>query len=611
MADDDFTGLNGESKKGVLFNREAAQTMADQAAAMLAMVNAAMGKAPQADLGALNQRNSGHELAEKFNAAAKKLVETTLKEHQEVLTEIGESFVGSARLYVDADQASATAFSGDDARVKFEGMVPKPGQPGLAVSSVQVDPVSMPGWGQSGPGWFSSPTKWSGTMEGDYDNLLSGTDKQKTLSSNASGVELDTKAIAAEVGSQYEWDDFHNHWQFVNDSKILAQLESHAQAWNTASAYLKAQAETFKTANDRYLTGYQGNTSTMDTVWASDGAKAAQTGISNYLKSVKTLTDGMDLMALNLAFAQGWLKKLQNFLPFHAVDWEKAINHMSQYDIDDAMKKMRHAWDNWYVEGVKDSSGAVPMLKSPKDAIAVQPQQPGPNPNPNPAGNPSGSPSGNPSGTPNIETPNLDNNPTQPTAPTTPTTPTDKNPTTDTTLQTLITQASTVIQAGITAAEQGAEKIASAITTALTQTPTTTKTTSPTDQLTQQLQNLGLIPNTNTPSGSPTGGSPSGAPTGSGSPQTPKTQLTPRAANPASTTETDKEETTTSRAGLAATTSSSSTGSAGGMGGSPMGAAGAQGQGKEHKRPQFLTNLDNLEAVLGEAPAAVTPVAEK
>ncbi|MGW4529505.1 hypothetical protein ACWEOI_01005 [Nocardia sp. NPDC004340] len=622
MADDDFTGLNGESKKGVLFNREAAQTMADQAAAMLAMVNAAIGKAPHADLGALNQRHSGDELAKKFNEAAKKLVETTLKEHQEVLTKIGESFVGAARLYVDTDQASATAFSGDDARVKFESMVPKPGQPGLAVSSVHVDSVSMPGWGQSGRG---NKYTWSGTSSDDYGNLLAGTDKQSALSGKASGVELDPKGITGEPGAQYEWDDFHNHWQYINDSGVLGKLEAYAQSWNTASAYLKAQMTTFQNANDKYLTGYQGNTSKMNEVWASDGAKLAQQGITNYLKSVKTLTDGMDLMALNLAFAQGWLKKLQNFLPYHSISQTTVTTatrggavttHISKRDVDEAMTKMRQAWDNWYVEGVKDSSAAVPMLGNPNDAITVQPQQVQPGPNPNPSGNPSGNPTGDPSGTPQTQVPNLDNSPTQPTTPTTPTTPTDKNPTTttDTTLQTLITQASTVLQAGITAVEQGVEKVASAIQTGL-QTTQTTQTTKPSEdlqnQLTQQLQNLGLLPNTNTPSGSPTGGSPSGTPTGTGSPQTPKTQLAPRSANPTSTTEADKEVATTSRAGLAATSSSSSTGSSGGMGGSPMGAAGAQGQGKEHKRPQFLTNLDNLEAVLGEAPAAVTPVAEK
>ncbi|MFE3057722.1 hypothetical protein [Nocardia sp. NPDC059239] len=627
MADGDaFTNLRNDGQKGVYFDSGAAQTMAQQAADMLTVVNAAMALVqPETNLQPFNQRDSGRMLADKLNAATQRLGGTVAKDHVEVLTSMGEAFVGANKAYADADQTSAVNFD-QNVRDRFTGMHAS-GQPGLATSPLaaltqHVDSVSLPGWGQSNRG---NVYEWSGTSKDDYSNKLQSTDQAGQLSSaaKAAGIALDGKQITPEPGSQYGWDDFHNHWQYIHDSTILSVLAQHAQDWKTASAYIKSQASTFSAAKDQYLTGYQGDNSIGDKIWASDAAKQARDGIGHYLDNVKTLTDSMDLMSVNLAFAEGWLKKLQNFLPYKSISQttelvaagESAVEMpISQSSVDEAMNEMRQAWDEWYGNGVRDSSGAVPIIPDPKAAVSITPPDPAPTDQPDPnAKQPAGTPT---TQTPTTQTPNIDNpDGQQPTN----TDPKDTDPkktdtpttTTDTTLQTLITQASTVLQAGITAAEQGVEKLASAVETALTQTQTTTKTTDPTDQLTQQLQNLGLIPNTDTPGGTPTGGSPTGGtPTSPGSPQTPKTQIAPRSANQTTTTETDAEETTTSRAGLASTSSASSSGSTGGMGGSPM-SAGSQGQGKEHKRPQFLTNLDNLEEVLGEAPAAVTPVAEK
>ncbi|WP_162958525.1 hypothetical protein [Nocardia yunnanensis] len=638
MADDNaFTNLRNDGAKGVYFDSGAAQTMAQQAADMLTVVNAALALVQQEkDLPPFNQRTSGKMLADKFNAAMKRLGGTVATDHQEVLTSMGEAFVAANKEYADADQTSAVNFD-HNVGARFSGMHASTGQPGLATSSLaaltqHVDSVSLPGWGQSRRG---NVYGWSGTSKDDYSDKLNaadghvGTSEATNLSSLAhgAGISLDGKAITPEPGSQYGWDDFHNHWQYIHDSTILGDLAKSAQDWKTAAAYIKSQAETFTTTKDQYLTGYQGDTSVGDKVWASDAAKQARDGIGRYLANVKTLTDSMELMSANLAVAEGWLKKLQNFLPYQKLaDTTEIITGgesavvmpISQASVDEAMAEMRQAWDEWYGNGVKDSSGAVPIIPDPKAAVVVTPpqQQQQDQQQQQPSGGPNGSPAGSPTGTPQTQTPNLDANPTQPTDPNNPTT--DKNPTnTDTTqqtLQTLITQAGTVLQSGITALEQGVEKVASAVEQGLQTTQTTAKTTEPTDlqnQLTQQLQDMGLTPNANTPGGTPSGGSPS-TPTGLGSPQTPKTQLSPRSSTPEATTETESETTTTSRAGLASSSSSSSsTGSTGGMGGSPMAAGSQQGQGKEHKRPQFLTNLENFEEVLGEVPAAVTPVAEK
>lgn len=632
MADDAFTGLKDDARKGVYFDATAATTMAQQAADMLQVVNMAHDVLQKAKpVTPLNQRTSGRQLADKFNAATDKLLNSVIGDHRDVLIEMGETFIAAGALYPGADRASAAAFTDKVLSDSFTSL-PKGGQPGLAVSGLHVDSVSLPGWGQSNGGNVYS---WSGTSKGDYDNKLTDTGLQKDLIAKVGKFALDTAPITPEPGAQYGWDDFHNHWQYIHDSTILGNLGDAAQDWNTASAYLKAQASAFQTAANRFLMGYQGSTTYMDQVWASDAAKKAKDGILKYLQSVQTLTDSMDLLSENFAFTEGWLKKLQNFLPYNslsdttvtiAAGCTVTTMPISQSDVDEAMTEMRQAWDNWYGEGCKDSSGAIPMMLSPKDAIALTPVKPGDPPAPGPGDVPQapGSPStpGSPGSPVTPDTPKVDG-PTQPTdTQPTDTKPSDTNPTTtDTTqqtLQSLISQAGTVVQAGISAVEQGVEKIASAVQQGLqTNQPTTTKdpsdpTTQPQDDLTKQLQNLGLIPN-GSPSGSPSGLPTGGVPSSPGGPTTtdPKSQLFPRSSAPTTAADTETDSSTTSRAGLATTSSTASTGTSGGMGGSPMAAGSQSGQGKEHKRPQYLTSLEHFEEVIGEAPAAVTPVAEK
>ncbi|MFE3222530.1 hypothetical protein [Nocardia sp. NPDC059228] len=642
MADDAMAGLKDDGRQGVHFDPEVATTMAQQCASMLSIVDAAIQAVQSAtDLKPLSQKaanDSGHQLADKFNAAAKNLVDTVLRDHQNVLTNMGEAFVAAGKLYIGTDEASKDAiqngkFTDQQLSDAFKDFRAGGGKPGLAVPNIPVESLDMPGWKQSDydQGWnpFSDSTdgySYSGTAKKDYDNKLADTSQMKRLMDELvkqNGVVIDPYPITPETSAVYEWNDFHNHWKYIKDNDVPGQLENFAQAWHKAQTYLKVQAQTFEAATNKYLQAFQGNTSAIDKIWASPAAKQAKDAIVKYLASTDTLVTSMDVIATNLADTQGWVKRLQNFLPSKSFEEEYPPGTwVYQSNVDAFVKDVKRAWDAWYVVGVQDSSGAIPIMPSPKSSMEIKPpdvQIPNNQPNPN-SQQPTYTPT---TQTPNTQTPNLDNlkpvddkqptntdpKSTDPKNTNTPTT------TTDTTLQTLITQAGTVIQAGITAAEQGVEKLASAVETALTQTQTTSKTTDPTNELTQQLQNLGLIPKTDNPSGSPsgtpTGGSPA-SPTSPGSPQTPKTQLSPRSATPASTTETEAETSTTSRAGLASTStaSSSSSGTTGGMGGSPM-AAGSQGQGKEHKRPQFLTNLENFEEVLGEAPAAVTPVAEK
>lgn len=633
MADDALTGLRTDARKGISFDPDAARTMATHCGSMLSVVNTALNVVGNTkDLKPLNQRDSGAELAKKFNAAASKLVDTVLVHHRDVLTNMGATFVAAGGLYQGADEASARTFTDAQATTAFnDGFVPNQGQPGLAVPASSPHgggTVRLPGWGQSSWSGTSNGYDWSGTAKEDYNNKLSTTDEVSALNGLAgkNGIQPDPVQVTPEPGAQYEWDDFHNHWVYVNDSKVLDQLANFAQDWLTAQAYLKNEAETFKKATDKYLKEYQGSTEIADKVWASPAAKIAKDAILAYLGNLDTLTASMELVSANYAFAQGWLKKVQNFMPYNSISnttttissgYSVTTTSLSPADVREAMQAMRQAWDNWYGEGVKDSSKNIPLMPDPNASIEVKPPQvtiP-----PVDTGN------GNGNGSPKVQTPNLNTDPANPTTPTDPanpdktTTPTnpDKTTTTDQTqqtLQTLITQASTVLQAGITAAESAVEKVATAIQSGLQTTTKTLTDTTTTDKaqdlLNQELQQLGLIPNGDSPSGKPSGGIPTGGSPGSpGSPQTPKTQLFPRAATPASTTE--ETTTTTARAGLATTsTAGTGTGSSSPMGGSPMSAA-SQGQGKEYKRAQYLNAGEHLDEALGEVPAAVKPVAEK
>ncbi|MEV6771288.1 hypothetical protein AB0N05_21975 [Nocardia sp. NPDC051030] len=641
MADGDntFTGLKADARdggftptdpsKGLNFNHDVATTLATHCATLLDTVDAALEVVrPTTDLKALNQRTSGASLADKFNAAAKNLVETVLKNHQAILTDMGETFAAAGGIYSTADQGSAEAFNGKytDQQLSsaFQSLRAKPGQPGLAVSGIHVDSVKLPGWGQSSwsAGWDGTDNgySWSGTAKKDYGNKLTDTQEVSGLnnSAHANGVTLDPVYIEPDYGAQYEWDDFHNHWVHVKDSKVVDQLANFAQEWHTAHVYIKAEVANFKAAAMKYLQGYQGNMSEVDKVWASPAALKAQTAIVKYLTNLEGLTNSMAAMSENYAFANGWLKKLQNFLPYNSISdtYPASSRSANQSEIDKAMKAMREAWNNWYVEGLKDSSAAVPIMQDPKAAIAVEPpkQEGPPNPKTTQVDNTS------PSGSPKVQTPNLDNADPANTNPTN-TNPTNTNPTTtnptntnDTSLSTIASTLSSMVSTGAQALETVATQISTAIqsaqkttTTTTSPTDTTTTTTSPVDTALTNLASLisgGGSPSSTNPI--TTGGSPTTVKTDDKT----TTKLYPRAtvADDSGTT----TSTTTSRAGLAST-STSGTSSTTPMSGSPMGssgAAGGQGQ-KDYKRASYLNSAQNLDEVLNVAPEAVTSVAEK
>ncbi|MGW4245437.1 hypothetical protein [Nocardia sp. NPDC004722] len=516
--------------------------------------------------------HSGVRLAEQYSSLADDL-DAALGAHIGIVQSMASTFKEAAKTFAAVDGESAASFAK------------------IAMTTV--------------PGGFSNPLPDPAKA---WDSVATPkpylTDLQLPLESEISKVyaaPADYRAVQPENPYNKHWNELYKFGQSIKpDPVVLA-----ARHWTWMSGEVFAYFEEFRsTAVDK---GIQDG-------WVGKSAGGAIGAVNKVVSDGKALSTVAGQVGGDLLEAAAWLKTTKPLMP--QTENEPSSSSTLQLPGLPASVQAKgllgyqYDCDSYYIAGIIKYNTHLRAIESPTDGT---PSTPGTTPGNTPGTTPGTTPGGTPStpGSPSTPTVPTDTDPknTDPANPTKTDTPTT---TTDTTLQTLITQASTVLQAGITAAEQGVEKLATAVQTALTQTKTTEKTTDPTDQLTQQLQNLGLIPKTDSPGVTPTGGSPTGG-TPTGAPQTPKTQPSPKAATPTSATETEveAETATASRAGLASTSSSSSSGTSSGMGGSPMGAAGSQGQSKEHKRPQFLTNLENLEEVLGESPAAVTPVAER
>ncbi|MCU1643438.1 MAG: hypothetical protein JWN03_3713 [Nocardia sp.] len=576
MAEDNaLTGLRNDAHAGIFFDAAAASTMAQQCAGMLSAVDSAIGVFQRAkEVQPLNQRSSGAKLADKFNAVARNLIDTVLKDHRQVLTAMGESFGAAGQIFTGVDQASADVFKNgtftdQQATLAFQKYRSVSGQPGLAVQAGEQPSLAVSATGQ--PGLAVQPAGQPGlaVQPGGQPGLAApagtqpGTNQSTVLAGARDKVALDSAGVEPEYSAQYEWDDFHNHWDYVDGQRIGDQLTNLAQDWLTAQTYLGSQSNTFRSATEKYLQDYQGSAATDEQVWASPAAKIAKTAVQKYLENLGALTGSMEYMSTNLTSAQSWLTNLQNHLPHKSIaDTYPDTSHKAE--VEQAMKAMRQAWETYYVAGVKDSSANIPILPDPRSTIAAPTAKV--DTAPAQQGNRSqGGDNSNDASNPN---------------PTTPDTTTDTT-TTDQTPQSLITQAGAVIQAGIQAAQSAVEKATTAVQDGL-------KTGTDTAQslLNQQLQQLGLIPG----GGSPSGGSPGGGGPVSnlvGTP--PNSQLFPRAAGPVTTDE--STIVSTPSAGLAATTTGSS--------------------GPTEERAEFLTAGQHLGEVLGELSDAITPVAEQ
>ncbi|WP_067695683.1 hypothetical protein [Nocardia jejuensis] len=573
-SDNTFSELqtNGgiSSSGGMVFNHEAATTMAQQCANMWnAMKSAsdAVGRATGAK--ALNQRDSGAQLAAKFGAAAANMHDT-VSSHQTILTDMGETFVSAGALYSDVDASASAKFralcsgggqAGGQPGLAVEAASGQPGlavsgdngQPGLAVSDRSGQPgLAVPGDldipSGTAPLPYSDPTAaggngWSGTGAQDYGDAADLSSARSRVAGD--GTQFDQTAVAEDRGAQYEWDDFYNHGRYIDENSVIGQLKEFAQYWSNAKAALTTQAGTFRSSTDQYLHEYVGNSQDTDGIWASAGAQKAKAAVVAYLDNLTKLTNCMDLMSTNLASAQSWLQRVQSVMPDKPI---AGYADLSDKDVRDRMMQLRQSWDNLYVEGVKESSAGIPLMPDPKAAIAVtalgantapesetqpqaqepQPQAQEPQPQAQEPSNDSPEAESAVQETQPVESEPAQNDPDV-------TDSSDQPQTTDPTrqtLQSLSDQANAAVQAGVQAAESAVEQVNSAIDDAVQNATTGARQSQ--DYVNQQLQNFGLLPG----SGSAAGGQPAGSPIssvlGNGSFQAPRLDLFPRAGTLAS-----------------------------------------------------------------------------
>ncbi|MEC3913296.1 hypothetical protein [Nocardia sp. CDC160] len=350
--------------------------------------------------------------------------------------------------------------------------------------------------------------------------------------------------------------------------------------------------------------------------WTGQGIDSIVNALNSYMTQVNSLVAAMGMVGDLLVYSGGWISTTAGQA------WGALYAHPK--DDRKAVEEFRPEYKAAYHYGWQQTFDSLPSIPSPKAMVSPftpsvpktdNPNVPGGN-NPNGGGNPSSPASPTVPDQPNPDT-------KQPDSPTNKDQPDTKQPSNDdtlktiaqeaaTTVQTVAQQLSSVVSTGVQGLESIAQQVATTVQQQLSAAQTTKQTEDQQSQLNQQLTNLSSLLN---PSGTPT--SPGSTPTSSGgtptspkSPESPKSQLFPR-----STVATGQQEestsSTSSRAGIATSaTSSSGASSMPGMG--SMGhAGGAQGGAKEHKRPTYLTSAEHFEEVVGEAPAAVTPVAEK
>lgn len=81
------------------------------------------------------------------------------------------------------------------------------------------------------------------------------------------------------------------------------------------------------------------------------------------------LISGMDLMSRNLAVTQGWMLRLQTFLPLNTYEVYRANNSARRLDED--LRQIRSAWDSWFVEGAKLTAGNIPEFAPVRSTVTT------------------------------------------------------------------------------------------------------------------------------------------------------------------------------------------------------------------------------------------------
>ncbi|WP_306360529.1 hypothetical protein [Nocardia sp. CC227C] len=281
-----------EGAFGVAFDPSVATTLATECASMLSAVEEAVGVMANArELKPLNLKTSGPQLSSMINAAAADLDDRLVSGHRKILTDMGETFVIAGRLYNQAEEDSQSTF------LKLTVDANR--------APVQSEGAELPGWR---PSSRYGHEFYSHSAQRDYSNTLTATDQAVSLDTLAehNGVTVKPTAVDldADMGANYTWDEFADHYDYVDGQQIPAQLQYFADSWKKAADILRAQSSAFKSAYDPLLQSSPGGSNTGG-VWASPAAMQAKAALDDYLTGMNRLIAGMEVMSSNLAFTQG------------------------------------------------------------------------------------------------------------------------------------------------------------------------------------------------------------------------------------------------------------------------------------------------------------------
>ncbi|NNH75126.1 hypothetical protein HLB23_35640 [Nocardia uniformis] len=341
---------------GVTFDPSVATTLSAECASMLSAVEEAAGVMTTArELKPLNLKISGPELATMINTAAADLDDRLVSGHRKILTDMGETFVIAGGLYNRAEEDSQSAFqkltvNANRAPVQFEG-------------------AELPGWR---PSSRYGHEFYSHSADRDYTNTLATTSEAVSLDTLAehSGVTVKptTLTLDSDLGENYTWDEFAAQYDHVDGQQIPGQLQHFADSWKQAADILRAQSAAFKSTYEPLLPESP-DTAATEGIWASPAASRAKAALDDYLTGMSRLISGMDVMSRNLAFTQGWLSRLQTFLPLHT--YEVYLGSRSARTLDAELRQIQSTWDTWYVEGAKLTAGSIPDLPPARSIVTT------------------------------------------------------------------------------------------------------------------------------------------------------------------------------------------------------------------------------------------------
>ncbi|MFD3705586.1 hypothetical protein ACFWUP_20795 [Nocardia sp. NPDC058658] len=533
----------------------------------------------------INDLTCGRALSSQFNLAGDDL-EKRIREHQQAVTDLGETFVQAERRYVSSDESAATEF----ARLRNAALSGADGSKVTMTERVVNAPkvVEKDTRGREVPS--SRPQKPEPSQE------------LKDLA-NKQGQRYPSIA-APTTGSSLTWDDLHRNRYVISGS--VSSVQQAASAWGTFSDTLDGGLSTFSNELQR----------TTSTGMDSPAGARAQAAIFGYAASAKQLVGAMDLMSDNLALVHGSMAGLYPGLPVQSEKTYRAKHQNDERAFTQQLNNYRTTWDNWYPENAETASNSIPLMPSVASPVATAPadlpaiEQPGAG-----LGNGGGSSAGaGGGGGDNSGAPVTQPTETPAETPTTPETPTTETPT---------TQTPTTQTPSTTTDDSASDDQTSDTTPSTSPTESTSPTTAGTD--TSDSSSPSTTPTTSTPSTSPTATSPVSALASS-----------PSSSKPGSTSpgggggarggggaagaavpslRAGAPSNLFPRAGLAgsvsptagAVSASSGAGMPGAMG--PAGAGAGQGNRQDsHQRAKYLDSATHLDDGLGEAQVVVNPV---